>query len=62
MKNGKSPGIDGLPIEFYKVQYEMITNNLLQLKFHSFPKRKLNSLNESTNYYPNTKKTKKRNS
>ena len=48
MKNGKSPGIDGLPIEFYKVQYEMIKNTLLQLKFHSFPNENLTpSMNQT---------------
>lgn len=31
MENAKSPGIDGLPIEFYKTQYELIKNDLLQL-------------------------------
>lgn len=31
MRNTKSPEIDGLPIEFYKSQYELIKNDLLQL-------------------------------
>lgn len=31
MENAKAPGIDGLPIEFYKTQYELIKNDLLQL-------------------------------
>ena len=30
-ENAKSPAIDALPIEFYKSQYEMIKNDLLQL-------------------------------
>ena len=30
-KNGKSPGIDGIPIEFYKSCYEYIKNDLPQL-------------------------------
>ena len=30
MENGKSPRIDGLLIEFYKPQYEIIKNDLLQ--------------------------------
>ena len=31
MENGTSPGIDGLPIEFYKSHYEIIKNDLLEL-------------------------------
>ena len=31
LENGKSPGIDGIPIEFYKSYYEYIKNDLLQL-------------------------------
>ena len=31
MENGKSPGIDGLPIESYKSFYELFKNDLLQL-------------------------------
>ena len=31
MKNGKSPGIDGLPICFYKYQYDILEHDLLQL-------------------------------
>ena len=31
IENGKSPGIDGFPIEFYESQYEIIKNSLLQL-------------------------------
>ena len=31
LENGKSPGIDGIPIEFYKSCYEYIKNDLLQL-------------------------------
>ena len=31
MENDKSPGIDKLPIEFYKSQYEIIKNDLLQI-------------------------------
>ena len=31
MENDISPGIDGLPIEFYKSQYEIIKNDLLQI-------------------------------
>ena len=30
MENGKYPRIDGLLIEFYKPQYEIIKNDLLQ--------------------------------
>ena len=29
MENEESPGIDGLPIEFYKSQYEIIKTDLL---------------------------------
>ena len=31
MENGKSPGIDDLPIELHKSQYEIIKNDLLEL-------------------------------
>ena len=31
MENRKSPGIDGIPIEFYKTFYEFLKNNLIQL-------------------------------
>lgn len=31
MENNKSPGIDGIPIEFYKQFYEYIKHDLLQL-------------------------------
>ena len=31
MENGKSPGIDDLPIELHKLQYEIIKNDLLEL-------------------------------
>lgn len=31
MKNEKSPGIDGIAIEFYKTFYELLENDLLQL-------------------------------
>ena len=31
MKNGKSPGIDGIPIEVYKSQYEVLKHDVLQL-------------------------------
>ena len=31
MENTKSPGIDGLPVEFYKTQFELIKHDLLNL-------------------------------
>lgn len=31
MENNKLPGLDGIPIEFYKTFYEVIENDLLQL-------------------------------
>ena len=31
MENDKSPGIDGIPIEFYKTFYETLENDLIQL-------------------------------
>ena len=31
MENDKSPGIDGIPIEFYKTFYHTIENDLLQI-------------------------------
>lgn len=31
MENGKSPGIDGLAIEFYKSLFDLIKSYLLQL-------------------------------
>ena len=31
MKNGKSRGTDGLPICFYKYQYDILEHDLLQL-------------------------------
>lgn len=57
MENGKSPGIDGLPIEFYKSQYELIKNDLLQLYSSIFfLNRKPYTLNEPSNYHLNTRK------
>ena len=29
MENEKSPGTDGIPIEFYKTFYELLENDLL---------------------------------
>ena len=34
MENQKSPGIDGIPIEYYKEFYEYLKDDLLQL-FHN---------------------------
>ena len=31
MENGKAPGIDELPIEFYETNFELIQNDLQQL-------------------------------
>ena len=31
MKNEKSPGIDGIPLEFHKTFYKLLENDLLQL-------------------------------
>ena len=31
MKNGKSPGIDGIPVEYYITFYETLENDLIQL-------------------------------
>ena len=31
MQNEKSPGIDGIPVEFYKTFYETLENDLIQL-------------------------------
>ena len=31
MKNEKSPGIDGIPIEFHKTFYKLLENDFLQL-------------------------------
>ena len=31
MENGKSPGIDGLAVEFYKSLFDLIKSDLLQL-------------------------------
>ena len=31
MENGKSPGIDGITIEFYKSLFDLIKSDLLQL-------------------------------
>ena len=31
MQNDKSPGIDGIPVEFYKTFYETLENGLIQL-------------------------------
>ena len=47
MENGTSPGIDGLPIEFYKSHYEIIKNDLLEL-YNSILLRNEN-LSHSTN-------------
>ena len=31
MENDKSPGIDGIPVEFYKTFYDTLENDLIQL-------------------------------
>lgn len=31
MENEKSPGIDGIPVEFYKTFYDILENDLLQI-------------------------------
>ena len=36
MENGKSPGIDGLPVEFYKFLYDLIKINDLIPIFYSY--------------------------
>ena len=35
MQNNKSPGIDGIPAEFYKTFYETLENGLIQLDNNS---------------------------
>ena len=40
MENRKSPGIDGLAIEFYKSQYEIIKNDILKLYYSILLKNK----------------------
>ena len=30
MENDKSPGIDGIPIEFYNIFYDTLENDLIQ--------------------------------
>lgn len=59
MENDKSPGIDGIPIEFYKNFYEIIEKDLLQLYNNIlFTEKKINKKkNESSHYstYPQKK-------
>ena len=31
MENSKSPGVDGIPVEFYKTHFELIKHDLLDL-------------------------------
>ena len=36
MENQKSPGIDGIPIEFYKENYDLLEDDLYQLYTNIF--------------------------
>ena len=36
MANGKSPGADGLPIEFYKKNIDWVANELLEVYVEAF--------------------------
>ena len=40
MDNNKSPGLDGLPAEFYKELFDIIADDLLEV-FNSFLSRKM---------------------
>lgn len=51
MENDKSPGIDGIPIEFYKNFYEIIEKDLSQLYNNIlFTEKKINKkkMNQAT--------------
>ena len=51
MENDKSPGIDGIPIEFYEIFYEFLEQDLLQLY-----NKKIYQNNKPSHYYFNSKK------
>ena len=50
MENEKSPGIDGIFIEFYKTFYEIIENNLIQLYNNILFTEKKHYKNNATSY------------
>ena len=54
MENNKSPGLDRIPIEFYKTFYEVIENDLLQLyKSILFIEKKYYKNYATSNHYIN---------
>ena len=42
MDNNKAPGLDGLPVEFYKIFWADLKDNLMELYAHCYEKSKLN--------------------
>ena len=51
MENDKSPGIDGIPIEFYKTFYETLENDLIQLYNNILSTKKKYYKHHATGYY-----------
>ena len=49
MENQKSPGIDGIPIEYYKEFYEYLKDDLLQLFYNilSTEQQSLKTMNQT---------------
>ena len=43
MKNNKTPGEDGIPIDFYKVFWSKIQHAYMEMIYHCFNKKQLNS-------------------
>jgi len=41
MKNGKAPGLDGLPVEFYKAYWHLLGEDLLAVLSDSLDKGQL---------------------
>ena len=59
MENDKSPGIDGIPIESYKIFYDKIEKDLLQIYINIlFTEKKTYKNYELGNNYINNKKRK----
>ena len=56
MENQKSPGIDGIPIEFYKENYDLLEDDLYQLYTNIFFQEKESPTHYETSYNHTTSK------